>query len=146
MFGLFKKRIPAPEHQRQKLVKQMFLHRCESDADAKMQAMMIEEDISAIPAELLMQGMPEATVLSIVEQFYTLRDQGATDEFAVKTLNEMHASLLSMAGEDLPKLGHAATLYQYARHVTTVLHGHGLGYADEFLIDAIQQVKDFYKR
>ena len=130
MFGLFKKRIPAPEHERQQLVKRMFLHRFEADLSAQMMAMMTGENPSTIPAEMLMQGSPEATVLRIVEQFYTMRDQGATEEFAVKNLNKMHASLLSIAGENLPQMGRAATLYEYARHVTTALHAHGGGYAD----------------
>ncbi len=146
MFGLFKKQIPAPERERLQLVKRMFLHRCGNDPGIQIMAMVDDQVPSDISAEVLMQGAPEATVLAIVEQFYRLRDQGATEEFAVKTLNEAHASLLATAGEKLPQLAHGATLFQYARHATTVLHGHGAGYPDKFLIDAIQEVKSFYKR
>jgi hypothetical protein len=31
MFGIFKKRIPPPEQERQQCVRRLFLHRCETD-------------------------------------------------------------------------------------------------------------------
>jgi len=101
---------------------------------------------SEMPAEMLMQGAPEATVLRVVEQFLIMKDQGATDEFAVKTLNQMHAAALSMAGEVLSRMGRAASLFQYLRHIVDAIHGHGGEISDEFLIDAIQEIKSFYKR
>ena len=145
MFGLFKKRIPAPEHERALLVRRMFLERSENDPGAEMMAMMTGTAPQEIPPEMLMQGAPEATVLRVMEQFLQMKDQGATDEFAVKNLNQMHSAALSMAGEDLTQLGGAASLYEYVRHMIDTLHGHG-EITDEFLIDAIQEVKSFYKR
>ena len=50
-----------------------------------------------------------------------------------------------MAGEDLTQLERAATLHEYVRHMIDTLHGHG-EITDDFLIDAIQEVKSFYKR
>src|SRR5947199_3317382 len=117
MFGIFKKRIPAPEHERQQLVKRLFLHRCDTDPAAQMMAQITGVVPSEMPAEMLMQGAPEATVLRVVEQFLIMKDQGATDEFAVKTLNQMHAAALSMAGEVLSRMGRAASLFQYLRHI-----------------------------
>jgi hypothetical protein len=145
MFGIFRKRIPAPEIERQRLVQQLVLHRCETDPEAQIMAMVTETDPSDLPAEILM-ALPEATVLRVVEQFYTMLDQGATEEFAIKTLNEMHAALLAAAGEDLPQIGRAATLFQYVRHIVDALHGHGGPISDAFLIDAIQEIKSYYKR
>ena len=146
MFGIFKKRIPAPEHERQQLVKRLFLHRCDTDPAAQMMAQITGVVPSEMPAEMLMQGAPEATVLRVVEQFLIMKDQGATDEFAVKTLNQMHAAALSMAGEVLSRMGRAASLFQYLRHIVDAIHGHGGEISDEFLIDAIQEIKSFYKR
>ena len=78
MFGLFKKRIPAPEHERALLVRRMFLDRSQNDSGAEMMA-MTGTTPEEIPAEMLMQGAPEATVLRVVEQFLQMKDQGATD-------------------------------------------------------------------
>lgn len=146
MFGIFKKRIPAPEHERQQLVKRLFMHRCDSDPAAQMMAQMMGAVPSEMPAEMLMQGAPEATVVRVVEQFLTMQDQGATEEFAVKTLNQMHGAALSVAGENLNQIGAGASLFQYVRHIVGTLHGHGAEISDEFLVDAIQEVKSFYRR
>ena len=146
MFGLFKKRIPAPESERQQLVKRLVVHRCDTDPSAQMMARIMGVNPSEMPAEMLLQTAPEATVLRVVEQFLTMKDQGATDEFAVKTLNQMHATLLSAAGEELSQMERAASLFQYVRHIVDSIHGHGGNISDEFLIDAIQEIKSFYKR
>src|SRR5207247_11265887 len=105
MFGIFKKRIPATERQRQHLVKRLFLHRCDTDLAAQVMAEIAGTTRSDIPAEMLMLGAPEATVLRVVEQFLTIREQGATEEFAVKTLNHMHSAALLIAGEPLDQNG-----------------------------------------
>ena len=146
MFGLFKKRIPAPEHERALFVKRLFLMRLNDNPEAQMMAAMEGIDPTAIPPEALMQGAPEATLFRVVEQFLQMKDQGATDEFAVQTLNEMHSSLLATAGESLPILPAGATLYHYVRHNLDCLHGHGGGITDQFVVNAIQEVKSFYKR
>lgn len=146
MFGLFKKRIPGPERERQALVKRLFLERCASDPAAGMMATMMGVDPEEMSGEMLMQGAAEASILRIVEQFLTMQDQGASEEFAVKTLNQMHASMLSIAGESLAELQRASTLFQYVRHFVDAVHGHGSPISDHFLIDAIQEVKSFYKR
>lgn len=145
MFGLFKKKIPAPDHERAILVRRMFLGRCEQSPDAQVMEMVFGDSPKDIPAEMLLQGAPEATVLRVVEQFYQLKDRGTTDEFALKTLNQMHASLLSMAGEKLSELQSATSLFQYVRHIVDALHGHG-EISDHSLIDTIQEIKEFYKR
>lgn len=148
MFGLFKKRIPAPEWERAALVKRMFMARWENDFMAVMMARLTGIDPNEISGEELMQGAPEATILRVVEQFLSMRDQGATEEFAVKTLNQMHASVLSLVGESLSELQQASTLFQYLRHVMDELHSEGGGgvITDHFLIDAIQMIKSHYKR
>lgn len=146
MFGLFKKSIPAPQHQREALVLQLYRHRCDTDPSMQMMAQMTGQDPMDVPMDMLMMGSTEASILTICEQFYTMRDQGLTEEFAVKTLNEMHASMLSMAGEHLPQLERASTLFQYVRHYVDTLHSHGAPITDAYLIDAIQEIKSYYKR
>ena len=144
MFGVFTKRIPAPEHSRQELVKR--LKRCASDPAAEMMALMMGLDPHDLPREMLMQGAPEASILRIVEQFLVMRDQGATEDFAVKTLNHMHASMLSMAGGTLPELHHTSTLFQYVRHFVDTVHGQENPMSDRTMIHNIQEMKHFYSR
>ena len=146
MFGLFKKRIPAPQQEREALVRRLYRHRCETDPSMQLMAQMTGQDPMDVPTEMLMMGSTETTILTICEQFYTMLDQGCTEEFAVKTLNDMHASMLSMAGEHLPQIERAATLFQYVRHCVDTLHGHGAPITDAYLIDAIQEIKSYYKR
>lgn len=146
MFRLFKKRIPAPEQERAALVRRMFIERCENDPEAAAMTEAMGFDPREFSGAELMQGAPEGTVLRVVEQFLSMRDQGATEEFAVKTLNQLHSAALSNVGEDLSELRRASTLFQYVRHIVDALHSHGSPISDHFLIDAIQEVKSFYKR
>jgi N-acyl-D-aspartate/D-glutamate deacylase len=146
MFGLFKKRIPAPQHEREALAWRLYRHRCETDPSMRVMAEVTGQDPMDVPTEMLMAGSTEASILTICEQFYTMRDQGSTEEFAVKTMNEIHASLLSVAGEHLPQLERASTFFQYLRHYVDTLHGHGAPITDAYLIDAIQEIKSHYKR
>jgi hypothetical protein len=134
MLGLFKKKIPAPEWERATLAKRIFLERCESDPMARIWGF----DPREITGEMLMQGAPEATVLRVVEQFLMMQDQGATEEFAVKTLNQMHSEVLSMAGKKLTQIRQASTPFQYIRHIMDELHNHGGLISDHFLNDANQ--------
>lgn len=143
MFGLFKKTIPAPQHERAALVKRLFLERYENSM-ASTGMDLDTEDISG--DELLAVGVPEATILSVVEQFLSMRDQGSTEEFAVMALNQIHSAALTGGGEVLTELQHASTLFQYVRHIVDTLHGHGEPISDHFLIGAIQEVKSYYKR
>jgi len=113
---------------------------------AKMMATAMGVDPQEMSADMLMQGAPEATIVRVVEQFLTMRDQGATQEFAVKTLNQIHSAMLSVVDEDLSELQRASTLFQYVRHIVDALHSHGDPISDHFLIDAIQEVKSYYKR
>lgn len=146
MFGLFKKKIPAPQSERAALVRRLFINRCENDPNAAAVTEMMGFDPREFLGEELMQAAPEATILRVVEQFLSMQDRGATEEFAVKTLNQLHSAALTMAGENLKELQHASTLYQYIRHLVDTLHGHGGPISDHFLIDAIQEVKSHYKR
>ncbi len=145
-FNLFKRQIPAQESQRQQVVKKLFLQRCSSDPIAREMAEMAGESPAELFAAMPMESYPEATVLGIMEQFYILRHQGASQELAVRTLSELHASMLSTLGETFPLIGRPATLYEYLRHATEILHGHGGGYADNYLIDAITEIKALYNR
>ncbi len=111
-----------------------------------MNTAIMGEDPADAPVDVLMAGSPEGTILGVVEQFYLMQDQGMTEEFSVKTLNEMHAAMVSIVGENLPQMGHAATLLQYLRHIVDTLHGHGLPISDSYLIDAIQEIKSHYRR
>ena len=145
MFGLFKKRIPAPESERQTLVRRIFIEHCESEPEATRAATM-GLDPREIPIEMLMEGSPESIILTIVEQFLVMRDKGFTEEFAVKSLNQFHGSVLPTAGHELPVLQHVATFFQYVRHVMDALYSHRVRLSDHFLIDAIQEIRCFYKR
>ena len=55
---------------------------------------MMGFDPRELSGEELFQGAPEATVMRVVEQFLSIRELGATEEFAVKTLNQMHSAAL----------------------------------------------------
>jgi len=148
MFGLFRKGIPAPQRERENLVKRLFLARCECDPDVAMMASSMGINPQDISGQTLIQGAPEATILRIIEQFLMMQDRGATEEFAVKTLNQMHSAVLEIAGEDLTVLQRASTLFQYVRHAIDVLHSNEgwCQISDHMIIDAIQDIKSYYKR
>ena len=82
----------------------------------------------------------------IVEQFYILREQGMTDEATIKALNETQAATLSLVGQNLPLIGHPATLFEYVRHFMDSQFPHDDHISNASLRDAIEIVTNHYHR
>jgi hypothetical protein len=144
VFG-FKKSIPAPDHERAILVREMFLHRAETDPMMKFGSLLTGISPTEMSPEELLMGSPESTILRVVEQYLQLRDRKFTHEFSIKTLNLGHTAILSGIGAELEQIPRDATLFQYTRFITTVFHGPG-AMTDDAIIDSIERVRHFYKR
>ena len=132
-----KKQIPAPDNERYELIRQLILRR--------VGAASIGGPIDELPADLLL-STADAAVLLIVEQFYILREQGMTDEAAIKALNETQAATLSLVGQNLPLIGHPATLFEYVRHFMDSQFPHDDHISNASLRDAIEIVTNHYHR
>jgi len=132
-----KKPIPAPDNERYELIRQLILRRVGADS--------IGGPIDELPTDLLL-STADSAVLLIVEQFYILREQGMTDELAIKTLNEAQATTLYLVGQNLPLIDHPATLFEYVRHFIDSQFAHGEPISDASLRDAIEMVTNHYNR
>ena len=69
-----------------------------------------------------------------------------TDVATIKALNETQAATLSLVGQNLPLIGHPATLFEYVRHFMDSQFPHDGHISDASLGDAIEIVMNHYHR
>lgn len=83
--------------------------------------------------ELELLGLPEATVVCIIETFTLLKTHGKRDEEALHAIEEHRASF----GDSGP-LPRPLTLESYVKYRVQLEHSHGLGLTDDCLSTAIK--------
>jgi len=147
MFGLFnrKKRIPAPENERVAFVRSLVYLRSEQDPQAGSIFTMMGTSVEDLD-DMILMNLPEASILRLVEQYTTAREQGADDETIIPFLSQSHAMALSQAGQDLPMVSEPYTLPNYLRHFIDYVHPQGAPVSDDFIRVGIQKVREFYGR
>lgn len=83
--------------------------------------------------ELELLGLPEATVVCIVETFAVLKTHGKRDEEALLAIEEHRASF-----GDFGPLPRPLTLESYVKYRVQLEHSHGLGLTDDSLSTVIK--------
>ncbi|HTQ30118.1 MAG TPA: hypothetical protein VMI53_02820 [Opitutaceae bacterium] len=146
MFGFLKrKKIPASNQERIVLIKRLIRLRCDHSLEAREVFATMGTNLEDFDDTIVL-GMPEASIMSIVEQYLTGREFGATDDIAIPFLNQSHATLLSLAGLNLPEVTPPYSLERYLVHYLEHIHSHGVPVDPSFVPIAIREVKAFYKR
>ncbi len=93
--------------------------------------------IEALPLEMLM-GLPEATIVSIVEAWTQGKSQGIPEEHVFQLI-EAHRSMV--AEGTMPE---APTLQSYVNYRVALEHGHGAPLAVGHVDDCIRQAREFF--
>jgi hypothetical protein len=146
MFGFLKpKKIPASNQERIVLIKRLLKLRCDESLEAQAVFSNMGTCIEDFDDTLVL-SMPEASIVSIVEQYTTERELGATDDIAIPFLNHAHATLLSIAGLSLPEISPPYSLERYLVHYLEHIHGHGVSVDPSFVPILVREVRAFYRR
>ena len=150
MFGIFsrKKKIPATDQERVALVRRLMRLRFQHCPNVAvfMDAIGTSVDDLDDLDDMIVMGMPEASIMRIVEQYTTGREQGAPDEVLVPFLNQSHAIALSQEGQTLPELRPPYSLERYVGHFLEHIHPQGFKVSASFISIGVREVRAFYGR
>lgn len=144
MFGL-KKRIPGPDPERHQLVRTLIVHRLASEPMPGISNPSPEQLEHDLPVEMLKQTS-EFGILYIAEQYYAVRDTCPDEATAVRKLNEVHSNHFSLAGFSYSMMSSPFTLSRYVRHYLDAGLSVGEPLTDAFIDDALEMIRQFYKR
>ena len=92
-------------------------------------------------SEVMLMGLPEATIVTIVETWAILRKQGMGEEEILKRI-EAHRASFGDHG-DLPK---PLTLKNYIKYRLNLEHGHGAPISEKFIDYAIKAAKQVFSK
>src|SRR5438105_7601554 len=140
-----KKRIPAPDDERERLIRRLIRHRIENYPALPAESNPSAAEIEELPTFLLM-STADSAILLIVEQFHQLREGGMTESDAITAINKLQAHALSLTGQSLPILTRPTTLFGYIRHFIDTQFSHNSPICDAAIQDAIQTVERHYNR
>jgi len=115
------------------LIRNLTKKRVENDPIASMLG-----DIDSLPETMLM-GLPEATIVTIVETWAILRKQGMGEEEILRRIEDYRASFGDYG--DLPK---PLTLQNYIKYRLGLEHAHGAPISEEFIDYAIEAAKQTF--
>ena len=93
-------------------------------------------NIDALSDTMLM-GLPEATIVTIVETYFQLKKQGRSD---TESLNEIESHRASFGDSGI--LPSELTLSNYIKYRVGLEHSHGTSITDEFVEEAIKETID----
>lgn len=109
-------------------------------------AELTHQDLMDVSTEMLMECSAESVILTLSENFYSLRDQGVTEEDAIKSINEMGAIFAATAGQHLPLLNRSVTFFEFLRFFLDTLKGDTAPITDAILTNALEEIKQHYRR
>jgi hypothetical protein len=110
------------------LIRNLVKNRIQNDPIASMLG-----DIDSL-SETELMGLPEATLVTIVETYWQLKNQGLSDEEILEAIERHRASFL-----DSGKLPSQLTLSNYIKYRIGLEHSHGIPISDDFIEEAIKQ-------
>jgi hypothetical protein len=117
------------------LIKNLAKKRVQNDPIASMLG-----DIDSL-SETMLMGLPEATIVTIVETWAILRKQGLRDK---EILQRIEAHRASFGGYgDLPD---PLTLQSYIKYRLDLEHGHGAPISEKFMDYAIEAAKKMFSK
>ena len=117
------------------LIKNLVIKRVQNDPIASMLG-----DIDSL-SETMLMGLPEATIVTIVETWAMLKKQGVSEEEILQRI-EAHRASFGDYG-DLPK---PLTLPSYIKYRLDLEHGHGATISEKFIDYAIEAAKQMFSK
>jgi len=128
--------LGAPSSNKIKLIKNLAKKRFQNDPIA--QAFSVVEYIDGLPDTKLM-GLPEATIVTIVETYWQLRDQGLSDKEVLEAI-ENHRAIIGAGTIPSP-----LTLSTYIKYRVGLEHSGIAPISETFIDEAIKEATAYYK-
>lgn len=92
-------------------------------------------------SETMLMGLPEATIVTIVETYWQLRNQELSDKEILEAIENHRASF-----GDAGTLPSQLTLSNYIKYRVRLEHSHGAPISDNFIDEAIQEATETFAR
>lgn len=115
------------------LIRNLVKKRVQNDPIASMLG-----DIDSL-SETMLMGLPEATIVTIVETYWQSKNQGLSDKEILETI-ERHRASFGNSGT-LPS---QLTLSNYIKYRVGLEHSHGAPISDDFIEEAIKQATNAF--
>jgi len=131
--GIFKKLFDGGMS-KENLIKKLVRKRLQNDPIAKMLGNV--DDLS----DLELMGLPEATIVTIIETYCTMKHQANLPDDEIFEAIEAHRSMFGDKGEMPSPL----TLSSYIKYRLGIEHSHGAPISSKFIDEAIGETKRFF--
>jgi hypothetical protein len=92
--------------------------------------------------EIVLMGLPEGTIVSIVETFWMMKGQTNASDKEILEAIERHRKTLFPESGSMPS---PLTLSNYIKYRLVVEHPHGVPISNEFVDDAIEAANKAYQ-
>lgn len=96
--------------------------------------------------ETILLGLPEATILTLVEQHMAGVEAGVREDVLIPGMLGARAALLAPLGTQLPSISAPYSLERCIEHCLHYEHAHGIQIDPRFVSLAVREVRAFYGR
>jgi hypothetical protein len=96
------------------------------------------ENVNSL-SEYMLMGLPEATIVTIVETYWQLNNQGLSEKEILETIENHRASF-----GDVGTLPSQLTLFNYIKYRLRLEHSHGAPISDNFIEEAIKEATEAF--
>lgn len=121
---------------KEKLIKSLVRKRIQDDPFAKVLGI----DVDAL-SDLELMGLPEATIVTIVETYYMMKHQENLPDEEIFEVIEAHRSIMSGDTGTMPS---PLMLSSYIKYRLSLEHSHGVPISSKFVDEAIEEAKRFF--
>lgn len=92
--------------------------------------------------EIVIMGLPEATIVTIVESYWMMKDMTTKSDKEIFEVIERHRKTLFPESGPMPS---PLTLSNYIKYRLNIEHSHGVPISNKFIDDAIEAANKVYR-
>jgi hypothetical protein len=92
--------------------------------------------------EIVIMGLPEATIVTIVESYWMMKDMTTKTDKEIFESIERHRKILFPESGPMPS---PLTLSNYIKYRLNIEHSHGVPISNKFIEDAIEMANKAYR-
>jgi len=92
--------------------------------------------------EIVIMGLPEATIVTIVESYWMMKDMTTKSDKEILEAIERHRKTLFPESGPMPSL---LTLSNYIKYRLNLEHSHGVPISSEFIDECIKKANEAYR-
>lgn len=92
--------------------------------------------------EIVIMGLPEATIVTIAESYWMMKDMTTKSDKEILEVIERHRKTLFPESGPMPS---PLTLSNYIKYRLNIEHSHGVPISNKFIDDAIEAANEVYR-